>query len=104
GQAAGGSSPPCGASGPVGGYWWLAIMPYGTNYNHCMAPNTWNCTDGTGGHLLSGAWTAGSRHPGGVNVCFGDGHVQFIKQTINISVWWALGTKAGGEVVSADSF
>ncbi|SIO57202.1 prepilin-type N-terminal cleavage/methylation domain-containing protein/prepilin-type processing-associated H-X9-DG domain-containing protein [Singulisphaera sp. GP187] len=104
GQAAGGPTPPWGPSGPVGGYWWLAIMPYGTTYNHVMAPNTWSCTDGTGGRLLSGAWTAGSRHSGGVNVCFGDGHVQFIKQTVNISVWWALGTKAGGEVISADSF
>ncbi|SIO36101.1 prepilin-type N-terminal cleavage/methylation domain-containing protein/prepilin-type processing-associated H-X9-DG domain-containing protein [Singulisphaera sp. GP187] len=104
GQAAGGSTPPWGPAGPVGGYWWLAIMPYGTTYNHVMAPNTWSCTNGTGGHLLSGAWTAGSRHSGGVNVCFGDGHVQFIKQTVNLQVWWALGTKAGGEVISSDAF
>jgi prepilin-type N-terminal cleavage/methylation domain-containing protein/prepilin-type processing-associated H-X9-DG protein len=104
GQAAGGPSPPWGPSGPVGGYWWIAIMPYGTMYNHTMPPNTWSCIDGTGGHLLSGAWTAGSRHPGGINVCFGDGHVAFIKQTINLNVWWALGTKAGGEVISSDSY
>jgi len=104
GQPIGGPSPPWGPSGPVGGYWWIAIMPYGTMYNHVMAPNTWSCIDGTGGHLLSGAWTAGSRHPGGINVCFGDGHVQFIKQTIALQTWWALGTKAGGEVVSADQF
>jgi prepilin-type N-terminal cleavage/methylation domain-containing protein/prepilin-type processing-associated H-X9-DG protein len=102
--APGSGSPPWGPSGPVGGYWWIAIMPYGTMYNHCMAPNTWSCINGTGGHLLSGAWTAGSRHPGGVNVCFGDGHVQFIKSTISLPTWWALGTKSGGEVVSADSF
>jgi prepilin-type N-terminal cleavage/methylation domain-containing protein/prepilin-type processing-associated H-X9-DG protein len=100
----GGPSPPWGPSGPVGGYWWLAIMPYGTIYNHVMAPNTFSCIDGTGGHLLSGAWTAMSRHPGGINVCFGDGHVQFIKQTIALRTWWALGTKAGGEVLSADSY
>ena len=31
-----------GPSGPVGGYWWIAIMPYGTTYNHVMAPNTWS--------------------------------------------------------------
>jgi prepilin-type N-terminal cleavage/methylation domain-containing protein/prepilin-type processing-associated H-X9-DG protein len=104
GQAPGGPSPPFGPSGPVGGYWWLAIMPYGTIYNHVMAPNTWSCIDGSGGHLLSGAWTAGSRHPGGVNVCFGDGSVHFIKSTISLPVWWALGTKAGGEVISADQY
>ena len=45
GQAAGGPSPPWGPSGPVGGYWWLAIMPYGTTYNHVMAPNTFSCID-----------------------------------------------------------
>lgn len=99
-----GASPPWGPSGPVGGYWWIAIMPYGTSYNHCMPPNTWSCIDGTGGHLLSGAWTAGSRHPGGVNVCFGDGHVQFIKATVNVMTWWALGTAHGGEVISADQY
>jgi prepilin-type processing-associated H-X9-DG protein/prepilin-type N-terminal cleavage/methylation domain-containing protein len=103
-QPIGGPSPPWGPSGSVGGYWWIAIMPYGTNYNHVMAPNTYSCIDGTGGHLLSGAWTAGSRHPGGVNVCFGDGHVAFIKQSISLPVWWALGTKAGGEVISSDSY
>jgi prepilin-type N-terminal cleavage/methylation domain-containing protein/prepilin-type processing-associated H-X9-DG protein len=104
GQAPGGNSPPWGASGPVGGFWWMAIEPYGTIYNHCMPPNTWNCTSGSGGHLLSGAWTASSRHPGGINVCFGDGHVQFIKSTVNLSTWWALGTKAGNEVISADQY
>jgi prepilin-type N-terminal cleavage/methylation domain-containing protein/prepilin-type processing-associated H-X9-DG protein len=103
-QPIGGPSPPWGPSGSVGGYWWIAIMPYGTTYNHVMAPNTYSCIDGTGGHLLSGAWTAGSRHPGGVNVCFGDGHVAFIKQTISLPVWWAIGTKAGGEVVSSDQY
>jgi len=97
-------SPPWGPSGPVGGYWWLAIFPYGTIYNHVMPPNSFSCIDGTGGHLLHGAWTAGSRHPGGVNVCFGDGSVHFIKQTISLQAWWALGTKAGGEVLSADQY
>jgi prepilin-type N-terminal cleavage/methylation domain-containing protein/prepilin-type processing-associated H-X9-DG protein len=104
GQAAGGPSPPWGPSGPVGGYWWLAIMPYGTIYNHVMAPNTFSCIDGTGGHLLSGAWDAQSRHPGGVNVCFGDGSVHFIKNSISLPIWWAVGTKAGGEVISSDAY
>jgi prepilin-type processing-associated H-X9-DG protein len=53
---------------------------------------------------LSGAWTAQSRHPGGVNVCFGDGSVHFIKQSISLPVWWGIGTKAGGEVISSDAY
>jgi prepilin-type N-terminal cleavage/methylation domain-containing protein/prepilin-type processing-associated H-X9-DG protein len=44
-----------------------------------------------------------SNHPGGCNVLMGDGSVRFIKQTINMITWWALGTRDGGEVVSADA-
>ena len=46
---------------------------------------------------------ASSNHPGGVNVLFADGGVRFVKDGIDRMVWWSLGTKAGGEVVSADS-
>jgi prepilin-type processing-associated H-X9-DG protein len=46
---------------------------------------------------------ASSNHPGGVNVLFADGSVRFVKDGIDRMVWWSLGTKAGGEVVSADS-
>ena len=47
---------------------------------------------------------ASSNHPGGVTVVFMDGSVRFIKNTVNIQSWWFLGTRAGGEVVSADSY
>jgi prepilin-type processing-associated H-X9-DG protein len=40
-----------------------------------------------------------SRHPGGVNVLLGDGSVHFVNQSISLSVWRALATIAGGEVV-----
>jgi prepilin-type processing-associated H-X9-DG protein len=46
---------------------------------------------------------ASSYHPGGVNVLLADGSVRFVKDGIDRMVWWSLGTKAGGEVVSADS-
>jgi len=45
-----------------------------------------------------------SKHPGGGNFTFSDGSVKFIKQTINFRVYNALGSKAGGEVVSADAY
>ena len=47
---------------------------------------------------------AQSNHPGGVNVAMADGSVRFVKDTINRQTWWALGTRAGGEVLSADSY
>jgi prepilin-type N-terminal cleavage/methylation domain-containing protein len=50
------------------------------------------------------ALTADSFHPGGVTVLCGDGSVKFIKDSINGMAWRALGTIAGGEVISADAF
>jgi prepilin-type processing-associated H-X9-DG protein len=60
-----------------------------------------------------------SRHPGGANVGFADGSVHFLKSVLRNSgkrpdgstiyspsslVLQALGTRAGGEVVSADAY
>jgi prepilin-type N-terminal cleavage/methylation domain-containing protein len=47
---------------------------------------------------------ANSQHPAGANVGLGDGSVRFIKSSIAIQTWWALGTRIGGEVISADSY
>ncbi len=45
-----------------------------------------------------------SYHPGGVNFAFADGSVRFLKQSISPRVYNGLGTKAGGEVISADAY
>jgi prepilin-type N-terminal cleavage/methylation domain-containing protein/prepilin-type processing-associated H-X9-DG protein len=47
---------------------------------------------------------ATSNHPGGVNVGMVDGSCRFIKSSIAMSTWWALGSRAGGEVISSDSY
>src|SRR5262249_54873602 len=57
---------------------------------------------GSGGR--SDLSNADSWHPGGVNVTMGDGSVKFIKDSINMKTWMALGTRAGGEVISSDSY
>jgi prepilin-type processing-associated H-X9-DG protein len=49
-------------------------------------------------------YSSSSAHPGGVNVCFGDGSVRFIKDGINRMIWWSLGTRANGEVIGSDSY
>ena len=45
-----------------------------------------------------------SRHPGGVNALLADGSVRFVKDAVSQTTWWSLGTKAGGEIVSSDSY
>lgn len=50
------------------------------------------------------SYPATSVHPGGVNVLMADGSVKFVKNTVSRVTWWALGTRAGMEVVSADSY
>ncbi len=47
---------------------------------------------------------AQSNHPGGVNTLFADGSVKFIKDSNNQQTWFALGTRANGEVISSDSY
>jgi len=43
-------------------------------------------------------------HPGGINVAFADGHVAFIKNSINFQIYRALFSRNVGEVLSADSY
>jgi prepilin-type N-terminal cleavage/methylation domain-containing protein/prepilin-type processing-associated H-X9-DG protein len=56
-----------------------------------------------GGPTFS-AINARSYHPGGVNALMGDGSARFVKSTVDGMVWRALGTVAGGEVVSAEAY
>ncbi len=53
---------------------------------------------------VAGVLSARSLHPGGVNVAMADGSVRFVGQGIDIGVWRALGTRAGGEVISSSSY
>jgi prepilin-type N-terminal cleavage/methylation domain-containing protein/prepilin-type processing-associated H-X9-DG protein len=92
---------------------WLAY----NSYNHFGPPNQVACTNPgeptyPGGFSDSNLFEVGplgsvppnSRHSGGVNEAYADGSVRFIKSTVNPQAWWALGTRAGGEVISSDSY
>ncbi len=76
------------------------------NYDHAMTPNKSHCVFLAGRNLAStapaDAWTASSLHAGGVHVAMGDGAVRFVGDSIDRKIWWALGTKAGGEPISGD--
>jgi prepilin-type processing-associated H-X9-DG protein len=48
------------------------------------------------------AWEVGfgSRHSGGANFAMGDGSVRFIRQSISVTTFGQMGTRAGGEVIN----
>jgi prepilin-type processing-associated H-X9-DG protein len=80
-------------------------------YNHWITPNKWSCiaaNTAEGNANSVGAWsdavTATSNHPGGVNVAFCDGSVHFVKDSVSVQTWWALGSRNQGEIVSSDSY
>jgi prepilin-type N-terminal cleavage/methylation domain-containing protein/prepilin-type processing-associated H-X9-DG protein len=78
-----------------------------TAYNHVAPPNAQTCAGlGFSGNMANMPMQVppSSRHPGGVNVAMGDGSVKFIKSGVSLPTWRAVGTRAGGEVVSADSY
>jgi prepilin-type N-terminal cleavage/methylation domain-containing protein/prepilin-type processing-associated H-X9-DG protein len=47
---------------------------------------------------------AQSAHPGGINGLMGDGSVRFVKDSITRRVWWSIGTRGGGEIISSDDY
>jgi prepilin-type processing-associated H-X9-DG protein len=48
--------------------------------------------------------SARSRHPAGVNALLADGSVRFVKSSINLLTWRALGSRNGCEALSADAY
>ncbi len=93
------------------GEYWGWGTPGLTMFQTVVPPNStqypWNtCRQDCAGcgvdssHIVN----ASSFHPGGCNVLFCDGSVKFIKSSINLKTWWALGTRANGEVISADAY
>ena len=94
-----------------------------TGFNTILPPNGPSCDLGNArwkGFVNGrGIYSAGSYHPGIVQVVLGDGSVRPINDTIDAGdqnatnpisgqspygVWGALGTRGGGEVVSSTDF
>ena len=68
-----------------------------------MAPNSPSCMV-SDADWTWGIWTASSYHSDVVNVLFCDGSVSRIANEIDTTVWRALGTRAGQEVIDDDAF
>jgi len=68
----------------------------------CLYPNSTNppCANVN----LTSFCAARSFHTGGVNAAMGDGSVKFMKDSIAVNIWRALGSISGGEIVSADAY
>jgi prepilin-type N-terminal cleavage/methylation domain-containing protein/prepilin-type processing-associated H-X9-DG protein len=66
----------------------------------CVAANSWGGPPGGFNDII----TATSNHPGGVNLGLADGSVKFVKDSIAVNTWWALGTRNQGEQISADAY
>ena len=98
---------------------WARASPGCMGFTSVIPPNGVSCSreaDNSNNALRQNGWyTPSSRHPGGVQVTMGDGRVIFVSETIdagnqfvkpnnnNLSpygVWGALGSRAGGELLS----
>ncbi len=89
-----------------GQIWGTDFAAQGGGYAHIMPPNRKACM--FQGQTQPVEWNAvcvgaSSFHPGGVNVGFLDGSVRFVKDGVDPRTWWAIATKAGGEVIDAGS-
>src|SRR4051812_5946441 len=87
------------------GYGWWDGDYRTTLYNHYLTPNSkaYDCWQSSPPHNPA-IKAARSNHPGGVNVLFCDGHIQFIKDSVNLAAWRGMSTRNLGEVLSADAY
>lgn len=69
---------------------------------NCVAEEKMPCSSSAGNTYYNEYASARSRHPGGVNVVFADGHVSFFSDEVDWKAWQALSTIAGGETVEAE--
>jgi prepilin-type N-terminal cleavage/methylation domain-containing protein/prepilin-type processing-associated H-X9-DG protein len=78
-------------------------LPMDGYYSHTLPPN-FKSYDCGADNFYASHQAARSYHPGGVNAVLADGSVRFFKDAVNPIVWRALGTRAGGEVLSSDAY
>jgi prepilin-type N-terminal cleavage/methylation domain-containing protein/prepilin-type processing-associated H-X9-DG protein len=113
------------AGGPIGHTRWANGGVYYSGFTTANTPNSnistvsratgyadagknvamdWDWIDENDGGPTYMSLSASSFHPGGVNALFADGSVHFVKNTVSPITWYGLGTIAGGEVISSDSY
>ena len=100
------------------GVWTFVI--HGCNYTHYDTPNNSNpdvmfpstcvdappempCQQAAGFDASTWHTAARSRHPGGVNAVFADGHTSFFSDDISLATWQAVGGRNDGNFVGNDN-
>ena len=81
---------------------WIVGRPLYSAFSTYMPPNT--PVPDIAGQQHMGFFAARSQHPGGVNALMCDGGVRFINETIDLSIYRALGTICGKEVIPHDAY
>jgi len=97
---AGSNAPLCDFKGE---YWTLQDTGRGGPYHHVMPPDRPACAVTASFGNVDSFIGPSSSHPGGANVLILDGSVRFIKASVGLAAWNALGTRAGDEVISTDA-
>ena len=100
--------------------WWFSGEWGNSLMTAYYPPNAWKTISRSDPYAWM--WSASSLHPGGAQVLMGDGAVRFVKETIQANrldpstgialggswlqrgVWQSLATRAGGEIITSDSY
>ena len=87
----------------AGGTWYIFGYDH-TFYNHTVTPNSRisDCSVQafrTVSDAYGGVFQATSHHSGGVNCLLMDGSCRFVSNHIDLGIWRAFATRAGGELV-----
>jgi prepilin-type N-terminal cleavage/methylation domain-containing protein len=75
------------------------LLAPNSTYPNCRTC-AWNGDNDCGSGLMV---NMSSGHPGGANAVHADGSAHFIKSSVPMTVIWALGSRAGGEILGGDA-
>ncbi len=78
----------------------VIVVKSGTTYQHADFNNQREGSHAT--NVCYAAITARSYHTGGVNVALMDGSVRFMRDSLDLATWRALGTRHGSETIPGD--
>lgn len=83
------------------GLQYYRALPETNQYTHTVPPNYQGYDCGDLSSFTMAHIAARSNHTGGVNVCYADGSVHFVPNSVDFAAWQALGTRSGGESLPA---